>query len=150
MLFRSAPPAVQQPATRIQTFEEVKDGIAREKAAGTAFKILEQRVGQIRGIMEEYSQYRRAWERAVAEKDKSVKEPEKVNLQEVADKFGFQYSRTGLVNIRTLSSLPIGRSRVSRGPRMQPFEFPNLVRFAPTPNEPDNLGNLYEIGRAHV
>ena len=26
---------------------------------------------------------------------------------------------------------------------MQPFEFPNLVRFAPTPNEPDNLGNLY-------
>ena len=136
-------PAVPQIPTRTQSFDEVKDALSRELAAGTAFRILEQRVNEIRDLMEIYAANRRAWERAVAEKDTSMKKPEDLDLQQLADKYGFQFGRTGLMDVRTASTLPIGRSRVSRGPRMQPFEFPNLIRFAPNPAETDSIGNLY-------
>jgi hypothetical protein len=136
-------PAVPQIPTRTQSFDEVKDALSRELAAGTAFRILEQRVNEIRDLMEIYSANRRAWDRAVAEKDTSMKKPEDLDLQQMADKYGFQFGRTGLMDVRTASTLPIGRSRVSRGPRMQPFEFPNLIRFAPNPAETDSMGNLY-------
>ncbi|MFM8571323.1 MAG: hypothetical protein ACKOAU_06975 [Pirellula sp.] len=142
-----SPPA-QEPAKpevpmRTQSFEEVKEALSREMAAGTAFRALEQRVNELRDVMEIYSANRRAWERAVAEKDNSMKEPEPLNLQQLADTYGFQYGRTGLMDVRTASTLPIGRSRVSRGMRMQAFEFPNLIRFAPNPAEADSFGNLY-------
>jgi hypothetical protein len=140
---QAAPPEAPAVPMRTQSFEEVKEALARELAAGPAFRVLEQRVNEMRDLMETYAANRRAWERAVAEKDTSMKEPEMLNLQQIADKYGFQFGRTGLVDVRTASSLPIGRSRVSRGPRMQPFEFPNLIRFAPNPNESDSLGNLY-------
>ena len=136
-------PAVPQIPTRTQSFDEVKDALSRELAAGTAFRILEQRVNEIRDLMEIYAANRRAWDRAVAEKDTSMKKPEDLDLQQLADKYGFQFGRTGLMDVRTASTLPIGRSRVSRGPRMQPFEFPNLIRFAPNPAETDSIGNLY-------
>jgi hypothetical protein len=136
-------PAVPQIPTRTQSFDEVKDALSRELAAGTAFRILEQRVNEIRDLMEIYAANRRAWERAVAEKDTSMKEPEDLDLQQLADKYGFQFGKTDLMDVRTASTLPIGRSRVSRGPRMQPFEFPNLIRFAPNPVETDSIGNLY-------
>ena len=139
----AAPPEAPAVPMRTQSFEEVKEALARELAAGPAFRVLEQRVNEMRDLMEIYAANRRAWERAVAEKDSSMKEPETLNLQQIADKYGFQFGRTGLVDVRTASSLPIGRSRVSRGPRMQPFEFPNLIRFAPNPLESDSLGNLY-------
>jgi hypothetical protein len=140
---QATPPEAPSVPMRTQSFEEVKEALARELAAGPAFRVLEQRVNEMRDLMETYAANRRAWERAVAEKDTSMKEPEMLNLQQIADKYGFQFGRTGLVDVRTASSLPIGRSRVSRGPRMQPFEFPNLIRFAPNPNESDSLGNLY-------
>jgi hypothetical protein len=140
---QATPPEAPAVPMRTQSFEEVKEALARELAAGPAFRVLEQRVNEMRDLMETYAANRRAWERAVAEKDSSMKEPEMLNLQQIADKYGFQFGRTGLVDVRTASSLPIGRSRVSRGPRMQPFEFPNLIRFAPNPNESDSLGNLY-------
>ncbi len=140
---QATPPEAPAVPMRTQSFEEVKEALARELAAGPAFRVLEQRVNEMRDLMETYAANRRAWERAVAEKDSSMKEPETLNLQQIADKYGFQFGRTGLVDVRTASSLPIGRSRVSRGPRMQPFEFPNLIRFAPNPNESDSLGNLY-------
>ncbi|MFZ4080338.1 MAG: hypothetical protein ACOYKN_03850 [Pirellula sp.] len=136
-------PAVPQIPTRTQSFDEVKDALSRELAAGTAFRILEQRANEIRDLMEIYAANRRAWERAVAEKDTSMKEPEDLDLQQLADKYGFQFGKTDLMDVRTASTLPIGRSRVSRGPRMQPFEFPNLIRFAPNPVETDSIGNLY-------
>jgi len=140
---QATPPEAPAVPMRTQSFEEVKEALARELAAGPAFRVLEQRVNEMRDLMETYAANRRAWERAVAEKDTSMKEPEMLNLQQIADKYGFQFGRTGLVDVRTASSLPIGRSRVSRGPRMQPFEFPNLIRFAPNPLESDSLGNLY-------
>ena len=140
---QATPPEAPAVPMRTQSFEEVKEALARELAAGPAFRVLEQRVNEMRDLMETYAANRRAWERAVAEKDSSMKEPEMLNLQQIADKYGFQFGRTGLVDVRTASSLPIGRSRVSRGPRMQPFEFPNLIRFAPNPLESDSLGNLY-------
>jgi hypothetical protein len=128
---------------RTQTFEEVRDIIAREQAAGQAFRTLDQRVSEIRDLMEIYAVNQRAYERAVAEKDKTAQAPEPLNLQQIADKYGFQYGRTGLVDVRTASTLPIGRSRVTRGIRMQPFEFFQLIRLDPDPYESDNLGNLF-------
>jgi len=138
----TASPADSTPM-RTQTFEEVREAIARESAAGQAFKVLEQRISEIRDQMEIYSVNRRAYERAVAEKDRSVAEPEQLNLQEIADKYGFQYSQTGLVDIRTASTFPIGRSRVARGIRMQPFEFIQLIGVEPDPYDSENIGNLY-------
>ncbi|MBM3964680.1 MAG: hypothetical protein FJ308_06380 [Planctomycetes bacterium] len=138
----TTPPTESTPM-RTQTFEEVREAIARESAAGQAFKVLEQRISEIRDQMEIYSVNRRAYERAVAEKDRSVTEPEQLNLQEIADKYGFQYGRTGLVDIRTASALPIGRSRVARGIRMQPFEFIQLIGVEPDPYDSENIGNLY-------
>ena len=136
-------PATESMPMRTQTFEEVREAIARESAAGQAFKVLEQRISEIRDQMEIYSVNRRAYERAVAEKDNSVAEPEKPNLQEIADKYGFQFSRTGLVDIRTASTLPIGNSRVARGIRMQPFQFIQLIGVEPDPYDSENIGNLY-------
>ena len=136
-------PATESMPMRTQTFEEVREAIARESAAGQAFKVLEQRISEIRDQMEIYSVNRRAYERAVAEKDSSVAEPEKPNLQEIADRYGFQFSRTGLVDIRTASTLPIGNSRVARGIRMQPFQFIQLIGVEPDPYDSENIGNLY-------
>jgi hypothetical protein len=136
-------PATESMPMRTQTFEEVREAIARESAAGQAFKVLEQRISEIRDQMEIYSVNRRAYDRAVAEKDSSVAEPEKPNLQEIADKYGFQFGRTGLADIRKASTLPIGRSRVARGIRMQPFEFIQLIGVEPDPYDSENIGNLY-------
>jgi hypothetical protein len=136
-------PATESMPMRTQTFEEVREAIARESAAGQAFKVLEQRISEIRDQMEIYSVNRRAYERAVAEKDSSVAEPEKPNLQEIADKFGFDFGQTGLVDIRTASTFAIGRSRVARGIRMQPFEFIQLIGVEPDPYDSENIGNLY-------
>jgi hypothetical protein len=132
-----------EPPMRIQSFEEVREAIARETAAGEAFRTLDRRAAEIRDLMEIYSVNRRAYERAVAEKDKTAVAPEPLNLQSIADQYGFQYSRTGLVDMRTASTLPIGRSRVTRGIRMNPFEFLQLIRIAPDPYESDNIGNTY-------
>ena len=136
-------PAAPQVPMRTQSFEEVKDMLARQMAAGSAFKVLDERCNEIRETMEVYASEWQAWQRAIAEKDTSMKEPAPLNLQQIADKFGFEYGRTELMDIRTALSKPIGRSRVTRGPRMQPFEFPSLIRVRPTPSQSDNLGNLY-------
>jgi hypothetical protein len=128
---------------RTQTFEEVRETIARELATGDAFRLLEERIAEIRDIMEVYSVNHRAYEQAVREKDKSLKEPDRPDLQSLADKFGFQFNRTGLVDARSVSTLPIGRSRVTRGMRMQPMEFSELILREPNPYESDSPGNLF-------
>jgi hypothetical protein len=110
---------------------------------GAAYKSLEQRATEVRDLMEIYSVNRRAYERAVLEKDRNAKLPEKLDLQQIADKFGFQYGRTGLVDARTVGTLPIGRSRVNRGIRMDPIEFATLTTVSPNSFENDWPGNLY-------
>lgn len=140
-------PATQEPQNlpkmRVQTFEEVKDSIARELAMGAAFKSLEQRASDVRLRMSEYSVERREYERAVQEKVKDAKEPKSFSMQEIADQYGFQYGRTGLIDARTARTLPIGSSRVTRGIRMESFEFPQLTMVAPNAFESDWIGNLY-------
>jgi hypothetical protein len=79
----------------------------------------------------------------VLEKDKSISEPEQVNLRELADKYGFVFQETGLKNVRTIASLDIGQSRISRGIRMQQIPFPALIQVPPGTPEADNLGDLY-------
>ncbi len=127
---------------RTQTFEEVKDTIAQELAAGPAFKLLEERVIEIRQVMEMYSINYRSYERAVAEKDKSATEPLRPDLQALADKFGFRLGRTGLVDVQTASQQPIGRTRLNRGMR-NVIDFTQLIRIDPNPLESDNIGNLF-------
>jgi hypothetical protein len=132
----------QVPPMRIQTFEEVRDGIARETAVGQARRVLDQAIREIRDLMVLYSVDRRAYDRAVEEKDKTAVAPEPVNLQEIADKFGFQFGRTGMVDVRTASTLRIGRSVVSRGMRQPTLQFVQLIRIAPDPYE-DSIGNTF-------
>lgn len=136
-------PQADKPGMRVQTFEEVREGLAREMAIGEVRRILDRSIGEIRNEMEIYSVNRRAYERAVAEKDTTAKEPEELNLQQLADKFGFQYNRTGLVDVRTASTLPIGRSAISRVRGMQSLQFLQLIRIQPDPYEGDNIGNTY-------
>ncbi len=127
---------------RTKTFEEAKDSIAREMATGSAFKILDERINEIRDQMELYSQNRRSWERAVQEKDKSVSEPEMLQLSALAEKYGFKYGETDLVDVRRVATLDIGQSRVSRGLRQQ-FPFPALIQVPPGTAEAEYLGDLY-------
>jgi len=131
------------PKIRIQTFEEVKDTVARQLAAGEAGKLINQRITEIRDRMEIYSVSLRAYERAVQEKDKNAVAPESLNLQQVADQYGFQYGRTGLVDARSVLALPIGQSRISRAARMDQLEFFRLTTIPPDPYESDSPGNLY-------
>ncbi len=140
------PPATTDPALpkiRIQGFEEVKDTVARQLAAGEASKLINQRITEIRDRMEIYSVSLRAYERAVQEKDKNAAPPESLNLQQIADQYGFQYGRTGLVDARSVLGLPIGQSRISRAARMDQLEFFRLTTIPPDPYESDSPGNLY-------
>jgi len=144
------PPATEPPATepalpkvRIQSFEEVKDTVARQLAAGEASKLINQRITEIRDRMEIYSVSLRAYERSVQEKDKNAVPPESLNLQQIADQYGFQYGRTGLVDARSVLGLPIGQSRISRAARMDQLEFFRLTTIPPDPYESDSPGNLY-------
>lgn len=139
-------PAATDPALpkiRTQTFEEVKDTVARQLATGEAGKLINQRIAEIRDRMEIYSVSLRAYERAVQEKDKNAVAPESLNLQQVADQYGFQYGRTGLVDARSVLALPIGQSRISRAARMDQVEFFRLTTIPPDPYESDSPGNLY-------
>lgn len=136
-------PQAEKPGTRVQTFEEVRDGLAREMAIGEVRRTLDRSIGEIRNEMEIYSVNRRAYERAVAEKDPTAKQPEDLNLQQLADKFGFQYNQTGFVDVRRASTLPIGRSSISRVRGMQSLQFLQLIRIPPDPYEGDNIGNTY-------
>lgn len=136
------PAAPAAPPMRTKTFEEAKDGIAREMATGSAFKILDERINEIRDQMEIYSQNRRGWERAVQEKDNSVSEPEMLQLSALAEKYGFKYGETDLVDVRRVATLDIGQSRVSRGVRQQ-FPFPALIQVPPGTAEAEYLGDLY-------
>jgi hypothetical protein len=131
------------PKTRIQTFEEVKDSIARELAMGETFKRINQSSTELRDRMEIYSVSRRAYERAVRDKDKNAVAPESLNLQQIADELGFQYGRTGLVDARTVMTLPIGRSRLMRGMQMEPIDFFRLTMIPPNDFDSDSIGSLY-------
>jgi hypothetical protein len=139
------PPTTETPLPKVrtQTFEEVKDSIARELAMGETFKQINQRTTDIRDRMEIYAVNRRAYEQAVREKDKNAVPPEAMNLQQIADENGFQYGRTGLVDAKTAVTLPIGQSRITRGMQMEPIPFFRLTMFPPNPNDSDSISNLY-------
>ncbi|MCY2997267.1 MAG: hypothetical protein NT168_04080, partial [Planctomycetota bacterium] len=52
---QAAPPEAPAVPMRTQSFEEVKEALARELAAGPAFRVLEQRVNEMRDLMEIYA-----------------------------------------------------------------------------------------------
>lgn len=128
---------------RTQTFEEVRESIARSQATGTAFRIIDERMSNIVAIMNTYSVELRAYEQSVNEKVKDAVMPKRPNLEELAKEAGFAFETTGMVNYQTAFDIPVGRSRVSRGQRMQAFEFRELILVEPNPAENDNLGNLF-------
>lgn len=128
---------------RTQTFEEVRERIARSQATGTAFKIIDERMSNIVAIMNTYSVELRAFEQSVNEKVKDAVMPKRPSLEELAKEAGFEYATTGMVNYQSAFEIPVGRSRVSRGQRMQAFEFRELILVEPNPAENDSLGNLF-------
>jgi hypothetical protein len=105
---------------RTQTFEEVKDRIAREIATATATGIVEDKVREVYGLMNIYQSERYQYLRAVQEKIPDSVEPEKLDLKKLAAEYGFDYGTTGMVDSETVMFHPIGQSAVSINPRAQP------------------------------
>ncbi len=122
---------------RTKTFEEVKEQIAREQATGVAYKVVEDRMGELIGPMSIYQSEIRAYQDAVAQKIKNVKAPDKIDLAKLGQEQGFEYGITDLVSQESIQSTPIGTSFVMRGQRNQPFSFAMLV------NESAGFGELH-------
>ncbi len=112
---------------RTKTFEEVKDQIARELATGPAMKAIDDRMGEIVGLMSIYQSEARAYQEALREKIKNVKAPDPLDLSKVGPEFGFEYAVTDLVDQESIQGTPIGTSFVMQGQRNQPFSFAALV-----------------------
>lgn len=106
---------------RTQTFEEVKDRIARELATATATRIVEDKVREVYGMMNIYQSERYQYLRSVQEKVPDTVEPEKLDLKKIATDYGFDYGTTGMVDSETVMFHPIGQSSVSINPRSQPI-----------------------------
>ena len=113
-------PIADSTPMRTQTFEEVKDRIARELATATATSIVEDKVREVYGMMNIYQSERYQYLRAVQEKVPDTVEPEKLDLKKIASDYGFDYGTTGMVDSETVMFHPIGQSAVSINPRAQP------------------------------
>lgn len=113
-------PIADSTPMRTQTFDEVKDRIARELATATATSIVEDKVREVNGMMNIYQSERYQYLRAVQEKVPDTVEPEKLNLKKIAADYGFDYGTTGMVDSETVMFHPIGQSAVSINPRAQP------------------------------
>jgi hypothetical protein len=106
---------------RTQTFDEVKDQIAREMATGTAISFAEERINQAISVMTIYSGELEGYKRAQEEKLKGFTLPERPNLKVIADELGLDYGTTGIVDADSIQLMPIGQSSVSQGQRAQPI-----------------------------
>ncbi|MFN9414238.1 MAG: hypothetical protein ACK57V_17930 [Pirellula sp.] len=113
-------PIADSTPMRTQTFDEVKDRIARELATATATSIVEDKVREVYGMMNIYQSERYQYLRAVQEKVPDTVEPEKLDLKKIAADYGFDYGTTGMVDSETVMFHPIGQSAVSINPRAQP------------------------------
>jgi hypothetical protein len=113
-------PIADSTPMRTQTFEEVKDRIARELATATATGIVDDKVREVYGMMNIYQSERYQYLRAVQEKIPDTVEPEKLDLKKLASEYGFDYGTTGMVDSETVMFHPIGQSAVSINPRAQP------------------------------
>ncbi len=122
---------------RTKTFEEVKEQIAREQATGVAYKVVEDRMGELIGPMSIYQSELRSYQDAIAQKIKNVKPPEPIDLAKLGLEQGFEYGITDMVDQESIQGTPIGTSFVMRGQRNQPFSFAMLV------NESAGFGELH-------
>ena len=120
---------------RTKTFEEVRDQIAREQATGPATREIEDRIEQIVGPMSIYQSELRVYQEAIAQKVKTAKAPNPLDLAKLGKALGFEYGTTGLVDQDSLQVMPIGTSFVMQGQR--PFSFLELV------NASSGLGELH-------
>ena len=120
---------------RTKTFEEVRDQIAREQATGPATREIEDRIEQIVGPMSIYQSELRVYQEAIAQKVKTAKAPNPLDLAKLGKALGFEYGTTGLVDQDSLQVMPIGTSFVMQGQR--PFSFLELV------NASTGLGELH-------
>jgi len=121
---------------RTKTFEEVKDQIAREQATGLAYKVVDDRMGEMIAPMSIYQSEMRAYQDAIALKVRNAKAPDPIDLAKLGLEFGFEYGITGMVDQESIQAAPIGSSFVMLGQRNQPFSFAMLV------NESSGFGEL--------
>ncbi len=122
---------------RTKTFEEVREQIAREQATALAYKVVEDRIGEMVGTMSIYQSEIRAYQDAMAQKIKNNKAPDPIDLEKLGKDLGFEYGSTGLVDQESIQGTPIGTSFVMLGQRNQPFSFAMLV------NESSGYGELF-------
>ena len=122
---------------RTKTFEEVKDQIAREQATGLAYKVVDDRIGEMISPMSIYQSEMRAYQESAAQKIKGAKAPDPLDLAKLGKELGFEYGITGMVDQESIQATPIGTSFVMLGQRNQPFSFAMLV------NESNGYGTVY-------
>jgi len=98
-------PAADAPAeANVQTFEDVRDQIARSMATQPALAKLDAAVTEVDKAMRTYFN-----ERAIAG-PKAEKIPARPNLKALAEKLGMRHGETGLIDARQLQDQPIVRS----------------------------------------
>jgi hypothetical protein len=110
-------------ALRIQTFEEAKEQIARGLAGPESRRLSDQYMERIIEPMMIYHSEFNTYQQMVAQKEKNPIEPKRLNVQELAEKFGFEYGLTGRIDAETGRLTPLGMSFVMGGPqRFLPFD----------------------------
>jgi hypothetical protein len=98
-------PATEAPAeAKTQSFEDVRDEIARSMATQPALAKLDAAVTEVDKAMRTYFN-----ERAIAGPN-AEKIPERPNLKALAEKLGMRHGETGLIDARQLQDQPIVRS----------------------------------------
>ncbi len=135
----TAPPSDVAESTpmRTQTFEEVRDQIAKELSLSPATKSIDERMNSVYALMNTYVVEYRAYAQSVTEKDTKAKAPQRPDLAKIADEIKFQYGTTGLVDEIQVRNTPIGSSLVLRGQRANPVAFASIINSA-------EMGNTFE------
>lgn len=123
---------------RTQTLEEVRDSIVRDLAFPAASAKMREALEKVNSTMQAYSQELNIYQQSQAAKDDSVTKPADVDLQKLADQLGLTYGRTGLVDIDSVQTLPIGKSMIqfqypfgqlALDPRFPMFQAANSMSF---------------------
>ncbi len=96
---------------RTQTFDEVKDQIARDLALEAAVKIADERIENVYSAMRIYQSELLTYESLTKQPGApKTEEPTKPNIADLAKEFELDYGTTGTVDALSIQLAPIGRS----------------------------------------
>ncbi len=98
-----------EPPMRTRTLDEVREELKRDMASGPARQKREEALKAVAEAMEKYFHEKEMF-RTGDPNDKTLVEPEPLSLPKLADQYGLNYGKTGLVDAISVQSLSIGRS----------------------------------------